>query len=431
MYKSYVSFFIICVALGSKAEDIYKMLVGASGTPLSLTDDGTINNVDVDSSFFAKSINSELVVDGARELTFALPQIMQMLMADIKVKFNTSDVDIETFLADYKKFIEQTAKHEFPKTISIKVKQVHRYFASFIKSIDGDVLTSLLATGVIARKDNAKVAYTSTRTEATGHSQLLMEWWNVLELDDVASALLGIPSNLFQTTVTVIAQQTFTGSGKVVDAEKAQNFFRIIHCNVYKYHRDSADYFNLISIYIRYAMTFLLGTRDFQNSANFNSYSRELGLWSIIEKSQDDASGIRVVPVCKSMQILLSLYTELLLQRGLTDKNIFLINNSQYIPYSGEKAGMIISNMNKFSRTERDTLKEFVDFAPLNSGRHLLTQKAIDDSVSANYIDAYLGHYGAGEEPLGKFSTFDVANYVNAINHTTTKIANEYGIKEL
>jgi len=87
--------------------------------------------------------------------------------------------------------------------------------------------------------------------------------------------------------------------------------------------------------------------------------------------------------------------------------------------------------MDKFSQTDRDTLKQFVDFAPLNSGRHLLTQKAIDNSVSANYIDSYLGHYAAGEEPLGKFSTFDVANYIDAINHITTKITNEYGIKEL
>ena len=429
MHKLYVSFFIICVALGSKAEDIFKMLIGANDTPLTLTD-GTVK-VDVDSSFFAKKINSEIVIEGARELTFTLPKIMNMLMVDIKVQLNTFDVEAETFLVDYKNFIEHTAKSEFPKTISIKVKQTYRYLASYIKNLDGDVLTALFATAVIARKDNAKAAYTSTRTEATRHSQLVMQWWNILDLDGVASVLLGIPSHIFQTTVSVIAEQKFTGSGKVVDVNKAKNFFRIIHCNIYKYRSDSADYFNLVSIYVRYAMTFLLGTRNFLNSANFNSYSRELELWSIIEKSQDDASGIRVVPVCNVMQNLFVIYVKLLLQRGLKERNIFLLIDSKYISYNGEKAGMLISNMDKFSQDDRDTLKQFVDFAPLNSGRHLLTQKAIDDSVSSNYIDAYLGHYAAGEEPLGKFSTFDVADYINAINSTTTKIANEYGIKEL
>jgi hypothetical protein len=258
-----------------------------------------------------------------------------------------------------------------------------------------------------------------------------MQWWNILNLDSVSGALLGIPSNLFETTVSVIAQQTFTGSGKVVDTKKAQNFFRIIHWNLHKYSSDSADYFNLVSIYIRYAMTFLLGTRDFSNSANFNSYSRELELWSIIEKSQDDASGIRVVPVCNTMQNLLSIYSKLLLQRGLKDKNVYLYTDSKYIPYRPEKAGILLSEIVGFTQKDRDALVEFVDFAPLNSGRHLLTQKAIDDSVSANYIDAYLGHYAAGEEPLGRFSTFDVADYVKEINHSTTKIANEYAIKEL
>jgi hypothetical protein len=177
-------------------------------------------------------------------------------------------------------------------------------------------------------------------------------------------------------------------------------------------------------------MTFLLGTRDFLNSADFNSYSSVLGLWSINEKSQDDASGIRVVPVCPIMKKLLLTYNGLLVKKGL-DNNIYLYADAQYIPFRDEKARMIIFGMDNFSQADRDTLMEFIDFAPLNSGRHLLTQKAIDDSVSANYIDAYLGHYGAGEEPLGKFSTFDVADYIDAINHTTTKIANEYGIKEL
>jgi hypothetical protein len=429
MHKLYISFFVVCVALGSKAEDIFKMLVNAGDTPLTLTDDGCIE-VDIDSSYFAKRIESNIVIDGGKKLIFALPHIMRILMTDVKNKFSTMDIDTETFLQDYKKFIEQTARSEFPKTISIKVKQSHRYFASFIKNKDGDILTALFATSVIARKDNAKAAYTSTRTEATGHSQLVMQWWNILDLDKVASSLLGIQPNIFQTTVSIIADQKFTGSGKIVAAKKAQNFFRIIHCNIHKYSSDGADYFNLISIYIRYAMTFLLGTRDFLNSADFNSYSSVLGLWSINEKSQDDASGIRVVPVCPIMKKLLLTYNGLLVKKGL-DNNIYLYADAQYMPFRDEKARMIIFGMDNFSQADRDTLMEFIDFAPLNSGRHLLTQKAIDDSVSANYIDAYLGHYGAGEEPLGKFSTFDVADYIDAINHTTTKIANEYGIKEL
>ena len=156
-----------------------------------------------------------------------------------------------------------------------------------------------------------------------------------------------------------------------------------------------------------------------------------MGLWSIVEKSQDDASGIRVVPVCNTMQNILSVYSKLLLKRGLQDKNVYLYVDFEYISYRGEKAGVVLSDIDGLTQVDRDTLVQFVNFAPLNGGRHLLTQKAIDDSVSANYIDAYLGHYAAGEEPFGKFSTFDVADYIEVINHSTTKIAYEYGIKEL
>jgi len=430
MDKLYLSFFILCVALGSKAEDIFNMLRGAKDTPLTLLDDGSIC-IDIDETLFAKKIDSEILENSSKCLTVMLPKLMLMLIADIKQKFNTLEIDNEFFLMDYKTFIEKSAKNKFQKTISIKVKQSHRYFARFIKSKNGDLFTALFATGVIARKDTAKLAYTSTRTEATGHSQLLLLWWNTLELDSITSRLLGINENLFKTIDSTIAQLKFSGSGKIVDSHKAQQFFHIIHSNLYKYNTESEEYFNLVSMYIRYAMTFLLGTRDFLASANFNSYSSVLGLWSIIEKSQDDASGIRIVPVCKIMKNLLALYQQLLLQHGIKDKDIYLIIDSQYIGYKEEKARNILSQITGFTQKQKDVLIQFVDFAPLNSGRHLLTQKAIDDSISTHYIDAYLGHYAAGEEPLGMYSTLDVAEYIKAINHTTTKIASMYGIKEL
>lgn len=428
MRDLYVGFFILCVVLGSHAEIVLKLLRGDEKTPLRLTDDGLMS-MDVDASLFASKVNSSLLTRGKDRLYFSLPHSMKLLIAHLKRKLSATDIDDESFLSEYKKSIEAYAKHGFPKTISIKVKQVHRFLPSYIKTLDADSLTSLLVTGVSSRNEGSKLAYTSTRTQADDHSELLKQFWNDLGLDESVSVLIGIP-NVFKTEVSTVPKQEFTGSSKVVDAQKATSFFNTIRLNLYTYHKNDMEYFNLFSIYIRYAMSLLMGTRGFLDSANFTSYSEELELWSINEKSQDISSGIRFVPVCDVMQTLLTEYIHLLVSRGLASM-VYIFSDFQYVPFRPEKAHQALLEMSDLPENVRDVLCEYVMNVPLNSGRHLFTQKAIDFSVSAHYIDTYLGHYAQGEEQLGKFSTLCVADYCNEIKQLTTMIANEYGIKEL
>ena len=80
---------------------------------------------------------------------------------------------------------------------------------------------------------------------------------------------------------------------------------------------------------------------------------------------------------------------------------------------------------------DNEILEEYIENVPLNTGRHLFVRKAIDVLLNVHHISTYLGHYAAGEEQFGVYSTLDFQNYSDAVKTLTKKIAHECGIKEL
>jgi len=370
----YFKFFILCVSLGVKAEDILQLLREEEETTLLVIENGVLS-VNIDNTYFAKNIDSDMLLESDYRLSFSLAYMMRILIEDMKVEFSSIEVDDSTFLLDYKMHIENASNFIFPRTIRIKAKQVHRYFTSYIKNNGSDLITALLATGVISRNDRSIVAYTSTRTEAEGYSQTLKQFWNSLDLDSIVSSILD-KEFYIPTTMETVAKNKFAGSGKVINPQKARDFFHVLRLNIYKYHEDDMEYFNYFSIYMKYAMSLLLGTREFLQSSDFNSYSAEIGIWSINEKSKNIESGIRLVPVCEIMQKLFSKYI-ILLERYELDHNIYLYVDSKFIGFRSEKAHQILSDMKKIVIDDKELLLDYTVNAPLNGGRHVFTKKII------------------------------------------------------
>ena len=128
------------------------------------------------------------------------------------------------------------------------------------------------------------------------------------------------------------------------------------------------------------------------------------------------------------MQSLLEYYEKILEERGLKH-NFYLIDDEETMLFSAREAFQVVQDAPYLYNQE--ILEEYIKEVPLNSGRHLFTRKAIDFSISSHYISTYLGHYSAGEEQFGLYSTLNIADYCNSITYITTIIANEFGIKEL
>jgi len=421
--KIYTGFFILNIALGCKMQDLMYLIEENKEGSLQLKNGVLIASID--SSLFAGNY-SHLLSEGDDKLTFNIPITMVMLIVMMKKTILAQDFDKNVFLEQYKEFIKTSIK-AFPKSITIKIKQLHRYSVQYMLENGKDILTAKLATAAYSQNDTAGLAYTSSRSNAAEHSSFIQEYWDELGLSEVASNLLEI--NLtYSTNASVMASKNFSGSSQAVEISTADVFFKTLRQNIYNQCRSEDLHFNLVSIYVRYAMSLLSGTRLFHESANFTSYCDENSIWMISEKAQDIASGSRLIPLCNIMNTLLNNYQKLLEEKGLKN-NFYLINDGKHIIFSSYEAHKLLQNT--YDLDDREILEEYVRDIPLNSGRHLFTKLAIEYKVNAYYISAYLGHYSAGEEQFGIYSTLNVQDYCNSVKKITTKIAHLCGIKEL
>jgi hypothetical protein len=423
--KIFTGFFILNIVLGCRIQDLVSLLQEKKEGSFRLKD--SIVTVELDTSIFAEN-HSKLLFLSEDKLSFNIPISMQMLIAYTKRTFLKKDFDKEDFLEKYKQFIKDSIK-EFPKKINLKWKYLYRCLAQYAQENEKDILTAKFATAVYSQNDTAKLAYASSRTNATEHSQLIKEYWNKLNLDQAVSNILDIP-NIFASDISsMISRPFYAGTSQAIKTNEARTFFEIIRQNIYDYQHISKDlYFNLTSIYIRYAMSLLAGTRTFKESANFSSYNEKTAIWMVSEKAQDIASGTRLVPLCNIMNQLLVYYKKLLVQRNL-ENNFYLIVNGQYTLFSSYEAHKFIQNTQELKNQK--VLEEYIKNVPLNTGRHLFTKKAIDALTNIYYISTYLGHFSAGEEQFGIYSTLNISDYFEAIISITSQIANECGIKEL
>ena len=64
---------------------------------------------------------------------------------------------------------------------------------------------------------------------------------------------------------------------------------------------------------------------------------------------------------------------------------------------------------------------------PLNVGRHLLRSELIHRKVPVALVDALMGHWVAGREPMGRFSTLSPIEYKRVLVPVLEEIQTELG----
>lgn len=174
--RIYTGFFILNVTLGCKIEDLLYLLQENIAGSLQLKNDAI--TVKVDSSLFAKNYN-KLLAQSEDKLTFGIPIAMSALIVSLKKVFLEKEFNQVDFIEKYKEFIKSSVKH-FSKSISIKHKHLYRYLAQYVLVNGRDLLTSKFATAAYSQNDTAKLAYTSSRCNATEHSSLIKDYWSEL-----------------------------------------------------------------------------------------------------------------------------------------------------------------------------------------------------------------------------------------------------------
>lgn len=422
--KLYAAIFILNLVLGCKFKDLVDLFNEEKSALFTKKED--VITVQIDNKLFANDV-SQLMEGSVHEISFNIPILMHMLIVKTKFLIGYDNKTTDELFEGFTQYLKE-ASSSFEYEIVLKPNKLYRVMKRYLKEHSSDLLSSCFATGAYSAGEEAKLSYTSVRSKSAIHSQIITNLWIELDFDNISRKIMDLNSNPFTSKHIEIPKISYSGSSKCLKASESKQFFKTIESNMNECDMSSDEAFNLATIGVRYAMSLLLGTRSFNNSANFESASFSDSMMMVNEKASTIPAGIRVIPMYSSIASLMqAYYDDFLKHRGL-DKNIWLIDDGKPTLYSSKKAYSVLSQM--LNINNKAILEQFVKEVPLNTGRHCFTKKAIELGISTQYISAYMGHYFAGAEQFGIYSSIDVLSYSHAVKYVTSQIAFEHGIKD-
>ncbi|KAB7889744.1 hypothetical protein [Poseidonibacter ostreae] len=325
----------------------------------------------------------------------------------------------DDYLSSMKKLIK-----EFDKEIKIDLKNMWKITLRFSKIFFGDDTIAMLSIAKYQKNDTAKLSYASTEKFSQKHSLLVEKICNALNLPNVVSKLLDIDSEVYNHTFRSV-EPVFVGSHRAVNYKSSIKFFEKMYELIFE-EDDKIKKINLVSIYIRYAMSILCATRDFKNSSTIRNISFSMHTQMITEKSDSKLSGIRIIPLCETIEKLIKYYYKICEQMGVKLDYISLYDNDKFVKYETKVAFKIIEDI-----TNDKLINDFIKYVPVNTGRHIINQYKIEKKLNATYIETFLGHYISGAEQIGIYSPLDMQRYIHYIRDTMQNIAKLYTIREL
>lgn len=321
----------------------------------------------------------------------------------------------DAFYTSMKKSIK-----EYDKSITIDLINIWKIPLRLHKILFNDDTIAMFSITKYQRNDTAKLSYTSTETFSQKFSLYIERVCNLLELNKNIKNLIDVEHKILTSSYTTV-ESAYSGSHRALKHDKGIIFFEKMYKLIFE-EDDEKNKFNLISIYIRYAMSILCGTRDLKKSSTIQNISFKLHAQMITEKSDSNISGVRIIPLCKTIESLITFYK--IECKNL--KYISLYKNESFFIYNKKDALYLIKKI-----TNDEWLHDFIRYVPINCGRHILNQYKVEKNFNAIYVETFLGHYISGGEQIGIYSPLNLPRYIHYIREHMENIAHLYGIKKL
>lgn len=383
-------------------------------------------NVKLDQSPFAKNSNLFLSNENSQTVKFYIPEKFDLLLYNahtlIKQKVEINFLSIEE-ANKYFQYIRHMM-NDYSRKISFNPKEMWKLISTYMKNdYDTELMTHFFCIGKYRRNDTSKLSYASTPKYSQKHNKVLEVYYDQLNYNEIISKLLELeyiktaPSSEFSETFELV------GSRMAVDKQKSRDFFSIIKKELLFNQKNPITHFNLLAIYTRYALSFLILTRPYEFSASLSRYSKIKEVLIISEKSTSLLSGIRIMPLCQQAIEIIEEYQHHCKQMKILDDNIYIINDHKPQVCSA-------GSMKKFCNTSYTNafIEDFITHVPLNTGRHVFTKEAILFSLNPTYIETAMGHYSLGQEQTGIYSSMNIPEYSSEIKNFIANISKDYGI---
>ena len=421
-----IIFFIDCIT-GMGYKTIIELMLEKKG--IARLENNTVA-IMLNKKLFAKDKNKYIANNNGNKILYKLPENLIILINRAKSYYRELDEETldlqlsEKEVDKYFKYIKEKIK-SYPKRISFDPKSMWRIIDSYRKSLYYEDMSTLFCVGRNQQNDTPKLAYASTNKRAQNHSKFLEQLYIDLGLHELSAHLLGLKQELFKPKIEFNNLTSYVGSSQAVNPNESKLFFSKLR-SIINLTTDEKKYFNLVAIYIRYALSLLVGTRPYKRSASIDQCSIELHVLSISEKAETLLSGLRIIPLCPEIEKLIVKYKEMCKIEGINSDNIYLKYNNQ-IKLFETKIAIEILNIYKLD----NTIIDFLKYVPLNTGRHVATKIAMEQNFNIHYLEAYLGHYIAGGEHQGIYSLLDMPDYISKTRILTSTIAKIYGVLPL
>ena len=414
----YINTFVFSIILGITLEQTWEQL--------SDIEDPSIVEIEIDLHYYAKflAFDNDMGIKPGRTIRYKLPFILQHLRAWL---LNNKPEKLD------KKILHKTIrsyKNSYNATFTLgwvkiwKTALVHRHLLDPSSDVE-----MLLATQNIDQNASPRIAYTLAPSNLPDYSTWLSKYVSILEVEGSLEVILfGHVISKQKKSTVIFKQDDYVGSKKLIVTKKAQLFFK--HLKTAIQLSKGREMFNLISIYVRYAATFLFGTRDFGKSADMSTISYIENIFLIHEKSMTTDGGYRMIPVCGVMHDLLVNYFKMLSEYGHKEKKIVMQTEK------GDFVECTLSKINDFFANHDDFLgsyeiKKEQSSIALNAGRHLFTTAMQRSGLSLDDLRAFMGHASSGTELLSIFSAHKTSEYFSSVQLSLDGLAFEYGIEDL
>lgn len=420
----YDSIFILDINLGLGYEKIVELLMNVNK---SVTLKNDMIRISINQELFS-TYKNKYIHNSDMKIQYYIPQRLQELVEVTKnliVELNLTTLSQKIEADKYFEYIK-VKKAAFKYTINFNAKHMWKIITNFARTHTTEDMTAMFCIGRYQQNDTPRLAYSSTPNKSQKHSKLVEKLYIALDMHTIIEKKLGFEITRYKESPTLTQDLDFAGSSQAANKTLAKEFFTTIQTRIKKYHyKKSHDYFNLVVIYTKYALSILIGTREYINSSNLTRISFETSTLIVTEKASTLLAGLRIIPLCDTARMIIQNYQDLCKEFKIDNDDIYLIINGEATLYKTSDAIEYCKTQNM-----EIIISEFIEYVPLNTGRHVITKEAFLANFNLTYLETLLGHYIAGGEQLGSYSNLNIMNYINKTKSFLESIADEYSIKQ-
>jgi len=333
----------------------------------------------------------------------------------------------EKILEEGKDFLRKKRKGYY-KNILLKYKDISTLFLYLFKTTQEESDISLLFSGVMQRNDEARVCYGASPVRLVSYEDWHLKLIKMFNLDDILYDKYKMQTK--GNPHGIIHNQKWFGSKIYLNGAKFKIFLqRILTLNV----ETKVDQLNLKMIFLQYSLSCLMATRHHADSLSFEEYSRREKIVCIQEKGKNLYAGKRIIPLTNLGVELADIYLRLKEEYRLNrfspsliveDKNGIL---EEKLMRKGNISKWFISQITEDNREDIEEILKYTQHIPQNFGRHIFTSVVLQSStLTASYLDAFLGHFKMGNEDQGIYSYFDNQKYMQGIRIQIEEIEKIY-----